>query len=124
MKIVAGHEEDYAKWFAKNDDRYGRRCFTYAQDWAGLLEKRIPEDATDAQITRIFVDHADEDSHTADTDGITGFMYGAAVAILAKAGVYGDLLRRWHNLKTQIGTEGEEANRKGGTLNPALLNIG
>jgi len=32
-------------------------------------------------------------------------------------------LRKWHNIKTQIGNEGEKANASGGVLNPALLNI-
>jgi len=34
-------------------------------------------------------------------------MYGAAVAILSKVWKHGEELRRWHNLKTQIGDEGE-----------------
>jgi hypothetical protein len=63
-------------------------------------------------------------SHEADTEGITGFMYGAAVSTLAQAWVHGDRLRRWHNLDVQIGNEGEKANESGGTLNPALMNIG
>ena len=124
MKIILGKEKDYADWLAKNDDPYSRRCFTYAEDWANLLEKRIPENATNDDVTSIIESHADEDSHTADTDGITGFMYGASVSILAQSWVYGDILRRWHNLKTQIGNEGERANREGKTLNPALLNFG
>jgi hypothetical protein len=33
-------------------------------------------------------------------------------------------LRRWHNLRTQIGDEGEKANEDGGVLNPALLRVG
>ena len=37
---------------------------------------------------------------------------------------YGDQLRRQHNLKTQLGNEGEKANESGGVLNPALLSIG
>jgi hypothetical protein len=56
--------------------------------------------------------------------GITGFMYGCAVAILADVWEYGEELRRWHNLKTQIGKEGERANEKGTVLNPAVLCLG
>jgi hypothetical protein len=121
MQIV--DQEQWQKGLAANLDPYGRRCFTYAEEWADLLEKRIPEGATDPQITRIFADHAEDDAHAADTDGITVFMYGAAVSILAATWKYGDLLRRWHNLKMQIGTEGERANEKGSVLNPALLNV-
>jgi len=62
-------------------------------------------------------------SHKADTDGITGFMYGAAVETLANVWEHGEALRQWHNLETQIGTEGEEANKRGATLDPALLVI-
>ena len=67
---------------------------------------------------------ADPDSHEADTEGITGFMYGCAVGALARFWVHGEALRKWHNLKTQLGHEGEKANETGGVLNPALLNIG
>jgi hypothetical protein len=63
-------------------------------------------------------------SHLADDEGITGFMYGCAVSILSKVWQYGEDLRRWHNIDTQIGTEGEKANESGGVLNPALLSIG
>jgi len=69
-------------------------------------------------------DCADTASHLADSEGITGFMYGCAVAILAKVWVHGEALRRWHNLKTQLRDEGEKANESGGVLNPALLNLG
>ena len=69
-------------------------------------------------------DIAKSSARETDTDGITGFMYGAAVSILAKAWVYGEELRRWHNLDTQIQHEGEKANESGGVLNPALLSSG
>lgn len=60
----------------------------------------------------------------ADDEGITGFMYGCAVSILSQVWTHGDALRRWHNLNTQIGKEGERANETGGVLNPALLCLG
>lgn len=69
-------------------------------------------------------DTADRSSHTADYDGITGFMYGAAVSVLSGVWKHGEGLRRWHNLKTQIGNEGEKANAKGTVLNPAILDVG
>lgn len=69
-------------------------------------------------------DIAEGASHVADNEGITGFMYGCAVRILASCWRHGEELRRWHNVKYQIGTEGEEANERGGVLNPALLTIG
>lgn len=69
-------------------------------------------------------DCAKATSNQADTEGITGFMYGAAVATLAGVWVYGEDLRRWHNRDCQIGDEGDRANESGGVLNPAILRIG
>lgn len=51
-------------------------------------------------------------------------MYGCAVNILSHCWIHGETLRLWHNLKTQIKHEGEEANEKGGVLNPAIINLG
>lgn len=102
---------------AANDDGYGACAVRYAARWANLMEKRMSEGST-------LPDCADKASHDADTEGVTGFMYGCAVGILAKTWKHGEDLRRWHNLKSQIGTEGEKANESGGVLNPALLNIG
>lgn len=107
-----------------NTDPYGSAIFSYAKSWAELLEARIPESATSEQVASVIASHAKEDSHKADTEGITGFMYGAAVSILSRCWIYGEELRRWHNLDTQLDTEGEEANKSGGTLNPAIMNIG
>ncbi len=121
MKIRQGQETIYADWFAKNDDDYGRRCFTYAEEWAALLEARMTADTTPQDVILAF---AKEDSRTADTDGITGFMYGMAVSILAESWEHGEILRRWHNKTIQLGTEGDRANEEGGVLNPALLSLG
>jgi hypothetical protein len=44
--------------------------------------------------------------------------------MLAKCWLHGEALRRWHNKDTQIGTEGDRANERGGVLNPAMLSIG
>lgn len=109
--------DEWAKGLANNTDPYGRRCYTYAADWAHLMEAEIAKGRTVEAC-------ADETSHAADTDGITGFMYGVAVSLLSQCWAHGEALRRWHNLKTQIGHEGERANERGGVLNPALLNIG
>lgn len=91
-----------------NTDPYGARIVSYAEDWARLMESGMDREKA---------------SHLADHDGITGFMYGAAVSILAQVWVDGEALRIWHNLSIQIGTEGERANKEGTTLNPALLNV-
>ena len=109
-------KQDWQTGLANNTDPYGRRCFTYAEEWANLMEARMADGES-------IEDCAKETSHEADTDGITGFMYGAAVSILAGCWEHGEELRRWHNLDTQIRDEGEKANEKGTTLNPALLTI-
>jgi hypothetical protein len=51
-------------------------------------------------------------------------MYGAGVSMLSQVWEHGEQLRTWHNLKTQLRDEGERANKSGGVLNPALLNVG
>lgn len=117
MQLLEGTEHDYAVWRAKNDDPYSRRCFTFAEEWAELMEQAL------ARGERL-ADVANPTSRTADTDGITGFMFGMAVAILAKHWVHGEELRRWHNRDTQIHDEGDKANEQpGAVLNPALLTI-
>ena len=110
--------EGWAKANAANppSEPYGHRIITYAEEWADFMEREMARGHTVA-------DCAAATSREADTDGITGFMYGAAVSVLSQVWEHGEALRVWHNLKTQIGTEGERANASGGVLNPALLNI-
>ena len=93
MKIIKGKENKYCDWFEKNNDPYGRRCFTYAEDWADMMEKAM-------EGGEKLEDVADQLSHDADHDGITGFMYDMAVSILSEAWVHGEKLRQWHNSKT------------------------
>jgi hypothetical protein len=50
-------------------------------------------------------------------------MYGCAVSTLSETWKFGEELRRWHNIDTQIHHEGEAANERGGVLNPAVLVI-
>ena len=116
MKIKVDLEKEYQEYRAKNTDSYGGRVISYSEDWADLMEAKIADDEK-------IIDIAKSTSHEADTDGITGFMYGCAVQGLAHFWEHGEELRRWHNLDTQLGNEGEEANKSGGVLNPALLNI-
>lgn len=117
MKIRAGKEDDWKEWVDKNDFGYGKATVEYAERWANLMEEELKKG-------KELEDIAEQASHDADTEGITGFMYGMAVAILADVWEHGEELRRWHNLKTQIRDEGERANEKGTVLNPAMLVIG
>ena len=100
-----------------NTDGYGQEIYRYAEAWANLMETSLEMGMDIAEI-------AEETSHLADTEGITGFMYGAAVSVLSGVWYYGEELRVWHNLDTQLGSEGEKANEKGTVLNPAIMNIG
>ena len=111
-------EEGWRKTVEANSDPYGKAGVDFARSWAELMEERMAGDVT------MLPSIAKQASHDADVEGITGFMYGCAVSILSQVWEHGEALRRWHNLDTQIGTEGERANASGGVLNPAILNIG
>ena len=108
--------DGWAKCVKNNSDPYGSGVVRYAEAWAVEMEKQMTAGQTVERCAKAA-------SHTAETEGITGFMYGCAVGILSKVWEHGESLRRWHNKETQIGTEGERANETGGVLNPALLNV-
>ena len=116
MKIKAKMENDWKERIRIYDDPYSKAVIDYAINWANLMEKRM---ANGEKLENV----ADETSHEADIDGITGFMYGAAVAELSRHWEYGEQLRVWHNLSVQIRDEGEKANETGGVLNPAIMTI-
>ena len=113
MKIRPGMEKAYKEWDKKNRDDYGHAVFTYAERWAELMEKDIDE-SHDEQ--KAIIENAEKRSHEADTEGITGFMYGCAVKILSVCWQYGETLRIWHN--KEYGYEGD------GVVNPAYMTIG
>lgn len=111
--------KDEALWnkgLANNQDPYGAAGFRFAARWANFMEREMA-------IGKKLADVAKNTSHEANDDGITGFMYGCAVSVLSQCWQHGEELRRWHNLDTQIHTEGEKANENGGVLNPALLSL-
>lgn len=109
--------DEWTKCVAVNSDPYGSCTVRYASNWARLMEGAMANGAA-------LQDCAKDLSHLADSEGITGFMYGCAVSILTQTWKHGEELRRWHNLDTQVGSEGERANESGGVLNPALLSVG
>ncbi len=119
MQIKIDKQAEYAAYRETNtQDFHTTGVVTFLEKWAALMEERISAGATVA-------DCAKDTSNLADADlGISGFMYGCAVSALATFWEHGEALRRWHNLDTQIGTEGVAANESGGALNPALLTIG
>lgn len=116
-KMSLRDPEGWAKTLAVNTDGYGSYGLRFAERWACMMEGAMNKGVS-------LADCAKRLSYLADSEGITGFMYGCAVSILAQVWEHGDALRRWHNLDSQIGNEGERANETGGTLNPALLTIG
>ena len=83
-------DEAWIRWFNSQSDKYGQRVFTYAADWAEGIEARI---ATGMRLEEV----AKEEGRKAGSDGITGFMYGAAVAALSELWLHGKDLRRWHD---------------------------
>lgn len=91
-----------------NSDCYGKAIMDYAERWALLMQLEI---ANGKEIKDI----AGKTSHEADTDGLTGSMYGAAVMELSSCWKYGEELRKWHN--KEYDHEGE------GIVNPAILTI-
>lgn len=105
------------KWRTNNTDPYGSAVIRYAARWAAMMEACMI-------AGQKLEDVAKQASHDADVEGITGFMYGAAVTVLASCWEHGEALRRWHNRDTQLHDEGDRANEEGGVLNPAVLSLG
>jgi len=117
VKMTLKDESGWIKACEANTDPYGNAVIVYAETWARLMEVRM---SAKEQLQTI----ADECSHLADIEGLTGYMYGCAVSILSSVWIHGEELRKWHNISTQLSNEGEKANAEGGILNPALLRIG
>ncbi len=108
MKIK--NVEKHQKWFnANKGDGYGMGVLTFSMRWADLMEQSIAAGAP-------FSAFAEEASGQADTEGITGFMYGMAVQYLSEIWEHGEELRKWHN--KDMGREDYE-----GVINPALLTV-
>jgi len=112
MKIKDDKLDLYNKGYNNNLDAYGHAVYTYANRWADLLERDI-EEMGDAQAA--IIKNAEKRADEADTEGITGFMYGCAVSILSQCWEYGEELRIWHN---------KEYNYQGDSVvNPAILTV-
>lgn len=120
LEACPAMDRDEAKWregiAAQNGAPYGLCVFTFAEYWARLMQKKMDEGHSLEAV-------AEECSSKADIPcgGITGFMYGCAVSILAQCWKHGEELRVWHNRKYQIKDEGDRANESGGVINPAIL---
>ena len=115
--VKSGELANWQKGLSNNTDPYGRACFIYANELAKNLEKMLKN--TGRSFNELSSAEIKEAEHKADeiVGGITGFMYGVAIACLSDVWEYGEELRRWHN--TQMGNP--EAK---GTINPAIITIG
>lgn len=106
MKLI--NKDEWEKWVNANRDPYGSAVIRYAERWANMMEEEM-------EAGKSLIEIADSTSHKADTEGITGFMYGCAVDILSQVWEHGDELRRWHN--KEYGYSGD------GVVNPAIITI-
>ena len=109
-KMTIRDKKAYRSINRTNSDPYGQSVIHYAETWARLMEARMTHGDTLEAC-------ADEASHLADNEGISGAMYGFAVNFLAKVWVHGDQLRKWHNKKFGV-SEDEE-----GTVNPSIIRV-
>lgn len=116
-------DEARERWrdsFAANaDSGYGLAVNVFAWQWMTLMQSEIEA----GRSVRECAAETERKVLDADLFGITGFQYGCVVSLLAECWKHGDELRRWHNLKSQIGDEGERANEEGGVLNPAIVTV-
>lgn len=106
---------------AQRSAGYGAIVIIAAGRWMDAMEDELAD--TDETVAGVAERCFREVNQDLGSSGLTGFQYGVAASMLAEVWEHGEELRRWHNLATQLGTEGERANESGGVLNPALLNI-
>lgn len=103
--------KNWLQWVEINSkDGYSRAVVTYARRWGKYMQHLMEKH------NKTVVDIAENASHVSDIEGITGFMYGCAVNMLAHCWKYGEELRRWHN--KEWGHEDVD-----GVVNPAVLTI-
>ena len=74
-------------------DFYSAGIIRYAERWAAMMEDRIEAGATVAEV-------AEATHHLADTENISGFMYGQAVNLLSGYWEHGDELRLWQDQRS------------------------
>lgn len=109
MKIKKSAEQAYQNFVEINsNDGYSYAVVTYMNRWADMMEAEMGNGKSLSEMAK-------QTSHDADKEGITGFMYGCAVAALSDFWEYGEELRVWHN--AQYGHHGD------GVVNPAILTV-
>lgn len=113
--IELANEGLWQEFMTLNEKSIG--VMTYSERWARLMQVEMA-------LGKNLEDIAEATSHETDLEGMSGASYTYAVGILSSCWKYGEQLRRWHNLDSQIGDEGEKANESGGVLNLAVLVFG
>ena len=109
MEFQVIDEGIWREWQEKNSDNgYGAGVLRYAVRWAKCMQYAIEVDGQPLEAV------AQQLAYDVDDEGITGFMYGAAVRILASCWKYGEELRVWHNAQYN-------AKKSKGVVNPAIL---
>lgn len=108
VELEISDAQTWTKGRENNKDGYGNAIYDYAETWGKLMQAEIATGKTIAEV-------ANQTSIEADIEGITGFMYGAAVSMLAHCWKHGEELRIWHN--ANYGHTGS------GTINPAIITV-
>lgn len=105
--VRKGKEAEYQAFKETSaSDFYTAGIMRYAERWGGMMEQQLSDGLTVAAA-------AVRTQHEADTEGITGYMYGWAVNMLSEFWEHGEELRQWHNQKYDYSSEG--------VMNPAVL---
>lgn len=117
MQVIAGKEQEFKSWVETNSkDGYSKGVVDYAKRWADAMEAEIA-------AGKSLFDVAEPTSFSSDTDGITGYMYGAAVGALRHFWIHGEDLGKWHNRQYLPKGEADAAAAEGKTVNPAVITI-
>lgn len=109
------NEKAWDNWVKSNTDPYGKTCVDVARQVMVILDAEPGDFDAYTLVTR-----ADNEIKAG---GITGFMAGAVATMVSSCHSRGEEFRRKWNVANQIQDEGEKANKSGGVLNPALINI-
>ena len=110
------NEKALEEWRQCNQDAYGGACVQVAERAMKILDEE-PGDFN----TYDLICQADKDSKTG---GITGAMSGFVAKIISDCHSRGEEFRIKWNKDHQINDEeGDGANKDGGVINPAIINI-
>lgn len=92
MKMNVKNQVEWNEWVNNNRNPYGEKCVRYAESWANLMEDRISRGEE-------LEDVASDTSYEADTECVSGFVYGCAVSMISQCWEHGERFRLWHELE-------------------------